>query len=268
MITLQDATGKRSEGEIAPLPSFGSETFEQALAFCSQYSQGITETEIHQIPDQFPACQFAFESALEGFSVETRFKQTLSLSRLLPAGEMVLESWQSPYQQGQRTFKWKIGVFSVETELAWFQQWVTDLPDDVQIRLDANGGLTLPEAEKWFQNADLSGKVEFIEQPLSPTQFEQMQGLEATFKTPLALDESVGTLRQLQACYEKGWRGIFVLKGAIAGSPRLLRKICQQHQLDLVFSSVMETAVAREAVFRLAREFNPKRALGFGIDDW
>lgn len=268
MITLQDATGKRSEGEIAPLPSFGSETFEQALAFCSYYSQGITETEIHQIPDPFPACQFAFESALDSFSLETSSQQTLSLSRLLPAGEMVLERWQSPYQQGQRTFKWKIGVFSLETELAWFQQWVADLPDDVHIRLDANGGLTLPEAETWFQNADLSGKVEFIEQPLPPAQFEQMQGLEATFNTPLALDESVGTLRELQACYEKGWRGIFVLKCAIAGSPRLLRKICQQHQLDLVFSSVMETAVAREAVFRLARELNPKRALGFGIDDW
>ncbi|MDR9404731.1 MAG: o-succinylbenzoate synthase, partial [Halothece sp. Uz-M2-17] len=70
------------------------------------------------------------------------------------------------------------------------------------------------------------------------------------------------------ACYEKGWRGIFVLKCAIAGSPRLLRQWCQQHQLDLVFSSVMETSVAREAVFRLARELNPQRALGFGIDDW
>jgi o-succinylbenzoate synthase len=268
MITLQDATGNRSDGEIAPLPSFGSEPLEQALAFCSHYSQGITETEIAQIPDPFPACQFAFQSALEGFSLERRSKQALSLSVLLPAGETVLERWQSPYQQGERTFKWKIGVFALEQELAWFQQWVENLPNDVQIRLDANGGLTLSEAEKWLQTADSSGKVEFIEQPLSPSQFERMQELEARFKTPVALDESVGTFKQLQACYGKGWRGIFVLKCAIAGSPRLLRQFCQQHQLDLVFSSVMETAVAREAVFRLARELNPKRALGFGIDDW
>ncbi|MDR9405594.1 MAG: o-succinylbenzoate synthase, partial [Halothece sp. Uz-M2-17] len=131
MITLQDATGKRSEGEIAPLPRFGSETFQQALAFCSQYSQGITETEIAQIPDKFPACQFGFETALAGFSLETSSQQTLSLSVLLPAGETVLKSWQSSYQQGERTFKWKIGVFSLNAELAWFQQWVADLPDDV-----------------------------------------------------------------------------------------------------------------------------------------
>jgi len=268
MISLQDATGHMSYGEIAPLPDFGSETLAQALAFCSQYSQGITATEIAQIPEEFPACQFAFESALEGFSSEESPEKKLSLSALLPAGEAVLETWQSPWQQGQQTFKWKIGVFPMASELAWFKQVVSALPANSQFRLDANGGLTLEEAQQWFQEADASGKIEFIEQPLPPNQFEEMQELAATFRTPVALDESVGTLRQLQACYERGWRGIFVVKCAIAGSPHLLRKLCQQYSLDLVFSSVMETAVGRKAVFRLARELNPKRALGFGIDGW
>jgi len=268
MIALQDPEGQISYGEIAPLPRFGSETLDQALAFCSQYSQGITATEIRQIPEQLPACQFAFESALENFFPEETPKKELSLSTLLPAGEEGLQAWQSAWQQGQQTFKWKIGVFSLAEELAWFEQLTQALPDQMQLRLDANGGLTLQETQQWLQKADVLGKVEFIEQPLPPHQFEQMQELAATFKTPIALDESVGTLRQLQTCYNRGWRGIFVLKCAIAGSPRLLRELCQQYPLDLVFSSVMETAVAREAVFRLARELKPKRALGFGIDGW
>jgi O-succinylbenzoate synthase len=268
MITLQDPEGQISYGEIAPLPGFGSETLDQAFAFCSQYSQGITATEIMQIPEQLPACQFAFESALESFFPQETPQQALSLSVLLPAGESVLQAWQSAWQQGQQTFKWKIGVFSLEEELAWFEQLVNALPEEVQLRLDANGGLTLQETQQWLHKADLSGKVEFIEQPLPPHQFEQMQELAATFTTPIALDESVGTLRQLQTCYNRGWRGIFVLKCAIAGSPRLLRELCHQYPLDLVFSSVMETTVAREAVFRLARELNPKRALGFGIEGW
>jgi len=268
MITLQDSTGHMSYGEIAPLPRFGSETLDQALAFCSQYSKGITATEIMQIPEQLPACQFAFESALESFVPQETPEEKLSLSTLLPAGERVLQAWQSAWQQGQKTFKWKIGVFSLAEELAWFEQLVNTLPNEMQLRLDANSGLTVQETQQWLHQADASGKVEFIEQPLPPHQFEQMQELAATFKTPIALDESVGTLRQLETCYKRGWRGIFVLKCAIAGSPRLLRELYQQYPLDLVFSSVMETTVAKEAVFRLARELKPKRALGFGIDGW
>lgn len=257
--------GNISYGEIAPLPEFGSETLEQALAFCSQFSQ-ITETEIEQIPNQFPACQFALESALEGFSRYPINEDRFQLSYLLPAGKQALDTWQLGWQQGQTTFKWKIGLFW--DEYSWFQQLIHDLPDDCQLRLDANGGLTLSQVEQWLQLADASGKVEFLEQPLPPNQFQQMQELAVKYQTPIALDESVGTLPQLETCYQQGWRGIFVIKCAIAGSPRYLRQLCQHYSLDVVFSSVMETEVAREAVFQLASEISPHRALGFGVNHW
>lgn len=241
---------------------------DQALAFCSQYSQGITATEIYQIPDQFPACQFAFESALDGFDATPILGEDLELSCLLPAGKTALERWQSGWEQGQTTFKWKIGVFSVEEELSWLKQLVNVLPENTQLRLDANGGLTVTEAEQWLKYSDILGKVEFIEQPLPSHQFQEMQRLEASFHTPLALDESVGTLRQLETCHQQGWRGIFVIKCAIAGSPRYLKQLCQQYSLDLVFSSVMETSVARQAAFRLAMKVSSHRALGFGVNQW
>lgn len=241
---------------------------DQASKFCSQYSQGITATEIQNIPDQFPACQFAFESALDGFDATPIPEQDLALSCLLPAGKQALETWQSGWEQGQTTFKWKIGVFPLKQELFWLEQLVNALPDNSQLRLDANGGLTVAEAEQWLKCSDALGKVELIEQPLPPQQFQQMQWLDATFHTPLALDESVGTLRQLECCYQQGWRGIFVVKCAIAGSPRYLKQLCQQYPLDIVFSSVMETSVARQAAFRLAMKVSSHRALGFGVNHW
>lgn len=265
IISLQDTAGNISYGEIAPLPQFGSETLEQALSFCSQFSQ-ITETEIYEIPEQFPACQFAFESALERFSRTPIYQENLQLSCLLPAGKQALETWQSGWKQGQKTFKWKIGVFSQED--SWFEQLINQLPDDCQLRLDANGGLTFSQAEQWLQLADASGKVELIEQPLPPNQFQQMQELTVKYQTPIALDESVGTLRQLENCYQQGWRDIFVIKCAIAGSPRYLRQLCQHYKLDLIFSSVMETDVAREAALQLATELSSHRALGFGVNHW
>ena len=68
-----------------------------------------------------------------------------------------------------------------------------------------------------------------------------MSELSNQYSTPLALDESVATLTQMQACYQRGWQGIFVIKPAIAGFPSQLRKFCQEHKIDAVFSSVFET---------------------------
>lgn len=142
------------------------------------------------------------------------------------------------------------------------------LPASTQIRLDANAGLTLAEAKQWLTLADASGKVEFLEQPLPPQQFSTMLELATIFSTPIALDESVGTLRQLETCYQNGWRGIFVVKCAIAGSPRYLQRLCEQYSLDLVFSSAMESSIGRQAAFRLATKLSPRRALGFGVNHW
>ena len=190
------------------------------------------------------------------------------LSCLLPAGESALTAWREGWENGQRTFKWKIGVFPIAQELTWLQMLADRLPTSAKLRLDANGGLTLAEAKQWLKMADMLGKIEFLEQPLPPDRFTQMQALETAFSTAIALDESVGTLEQLESCYQRGWRGIFVVKCAIAGSPRRLRKLCEQYNLDLVFSSAMESAIGREAVFRLAREISLQRDLGFGINHW
>ena len=147
------------------------------------------------------------------------------------------------------------------------QQLISRLPDQIKLRLDANGGLTLSEANQLLNITDKMPQVEFIEQPLPPTKFNDMMALAAEYQTSLALDESVTNIRQLQDCYHQGWRGVFVIKSAIAGRPSWLRQFCQQHSLDLVFSSVFETAVGRQAALQLAGELgNKQRAVGFGTD--
>ncbi|WP_446371743.1 o-succinylbenzoate synthase [Coleofasciculus sp. G3-WIS-01] len=283
ILRLTDEKGRVGWGEIAPLPWFGSETLEQALTFCQQFPSQITSTDIFSIPAELPACQFGFESAWEVLvakdkgesQIETE-KTSLSLSHtslkysyLLPTGEVALTSWQQGWQQGDRTFKWKIGVTSMESELRWFDQLVQALPQSAQLRLDANGGLTQSQAQQWLQMADQAGMVEFLEQPLPPEEFAAMRVMQDQYRTAIALDESVATLNQLKTCYLRGWRGIFVIKAAIAGSPKQLRQFCQTHDIDVVFSSVFESAIARQAVLNLATELShPHRAVGFGVNHW
>jgi len=289
ILRLTDENGQIGWGEIAPLSWFGSETFDQALDLCSQLSANISSEMIFSIPPELPACQFGFESAL---SNETNSpppappcqggeKKLSQYSGLLPAGETALSALQMLWLQGFRTFKWKISVAAIEEELQVFQRLIKEMDDlgdrkKALLRLDANGGLNYSQAETWLKTCnnvleipDSSVRVEFLEQPLPVPQFDEMLALSAVYKTAIALDESVANLDRIQECYNQGWRGIFVIKPAIAGSPSQLRKFCQTHNIDAVFSSVFETQIGRQAALNLATELFPNsRALGFGTDDW
>lgn len=277
IIEITDPFNQIGKGEIAPIPWFGSETLEEALQFCQQLGNLVTKENITNIPDRLPACQFAFESALtnsleHNFLDETKYS-SLSHAYLLPAGESALTAWQTKTSQNNPnakiTFKWKIGVDSLKEEIRIAQKLLELLPPHAKLRLDANGGLDIQQAKHWLELAEQTKKIEFIEQPLPPQQFTEMLALSQDYSTALALDESVANLDRLKECVDGGWQGIFIIKAAIFGKPSRLRHFCQQHSLDLVFSSVFETKIGRQSALKLAVELgNRDRAVGFGVDGW
>jgi o-succinylbenzoate synthase len=259
-------------GEVAPLPWFGTETLEEAITFCNQLPAALTQSEIFEIPDAFPACQFGFGSAWDALihpSPPIPYTPQDS-SGLLPAEEQACSSWFPLWQKGHRTFKWKIGVMDLEQELQIFQKLVVELPEGINLRLDANGGLTLIQAQRWLKICDRTTRinVEYLEQPLPLGQFDAMHQLSREYQTPLALDESVATLPQLTHYHEQGWQGVMVVKPAIAGYPQNLRAFLQSHSVDVVFSSVFETEVGRNAGLKLAQDCGNRRAVGFGVEQW
>lgn len=287
IIRLTDEIGGVGYGEIAPVSWFGSETIEQALNFCHQLPNEITEKTIFSIPDELPACQFGFESAREDLKAEeaeeaekdlgdkenASHPSPLTYSALLPAGDAALHEWRILWDQGYRTFKWKIGVYPIAVELKIFELLTQVLPVSAKLRLDANGGLNYDEANLWLYRCDniaaVPVEIEFIEQPLSVEQFEKMQELSYCYATAIALDESIATLAQLETCYQNNWRGIFVIKPSILGSPQRLRQFFQTNKIDAVFSSVFETTVGRQAALRLATQLSHNhRAVGFGVNQW
>lgn len=270
IIRLIDELGKIYLGEIAPIPWFGSETFSQAIDFCQALPSQITSKTIVSVPDCLPACQFGFESAIESYSVTQL--DNLAESILLPTGEAAVEIIHKTISQKTAscdTFKWKIGVCEFSTEVRVFDRLIQILPDTAKLRLDANGGLSWDTANRWLEMCDCLPQIEFLEQPLGVDCFEEMLALSQQYRTSIALDESVSTLTRIRDCYTRGWREIFAIKAAIVGSTSQLRKFCQSHQIDTVFSSVFETHIGRKAALNLALELQVKpRAVGFGISDW
>jgi o-succinylbenzoate synthase len=269
IIKLTNESGKIGWGEIAPIPWFGSETLQQAIDFCEQFGNSIAGKNIWEIPDSLSACQFAFESAIESFKNYPDLEISNSkLAGLLPTGILALSAWETLWTEGYRTLKWKIGVADIKEELDIFEKLIQLIPNKAKLRLDANGGLNYQEAKTWLETVK-NTNVEFIEQPLPVNEFEAMLKLSEISDTPIALDESVANIQDLKKCYDLGWRRVFVVKVAIAGSPSQLRHFLQTHKIDAVFSSVFETSIGRQAALKLAIELsNPQRALGFGVNHW
>jgi o-succinylbenzoate synthase len=255
-------------GEIAPIAWFDSETINAAEDFCQSLAGRWTED--IEIPDHLPACQFAWSAALKygrNWATAGSTNQDPRWSVLLPAGPLALTSWQTFWEQGHSTFKWKIGVNDTNRELEILHQLVAMLPLGAKLRLDANGSLSYEQAHTWLEQCDRLSCLEFLEQPL--LDLKNMLKLSDRYSTPLALDESVCNLSRLQICHQQGWRGIFVIKPAIAGSLDQLAHFIHQHQLDVVCSTSIESSLGQSAITQWAKEQGFDRwALGMGVQHW
>ena len=263
IVKLTDVEGQSATGEIAPLPWFGTESLATAHQFCQRLGNTIAPTEIQQIPDDLPCCQFGLGSALANYQGQLQATAPTRLTgcQLLSTGAAALAqiATLSPSPQ---TVKWKIGVQAPTLEQNWLAKILAELPIGTRMRLDANGSLTEAQAHQWLAFLDQINMtqdnvtIEFLEQPLHPKQADQLLGLSNNYQTPIALDESVCHLAQLQAWNERGWLGFYILKAAILGNPQQLNDWLINNPIQAIFSTVFETEVGRGMLLNLARHWN------------
>ncbi len=265
-VRLTAETGRSALGEIAPLPAWGSEPLAAALAFCTALPAMLDEAAVRAVPPTLPCCRFALETAWDALQrpddpVPVR---QLPLAALLPAGPAAVEAATRAAARGFTTMKWKVGVGDDAAERALLPHVLAALPAGGRLRLDANGAWDLAEARLWLQACE-GRPIEFIEQPLPVGREQPVLELATAFATRLALDESVAHEADLHRWLDFGWPGIYVLKPALAGSPRGILKLIADYEAEVVFSSAFETAVgARAALLVAARANLAGRALGFG----
>ncbi|WP_298612933.1 o-succinylbenzoate synthase [uncultured Thermosynechococcus sp.] len=272
LLRLENDQGQVGYGEIAPLPGWGSETLRADIALCQQLPRHLTAEIIATLPETLPAAQFGFATAWQSVGQLPYRVRPWPLCALLGSGSAALTQWQVPWQRGATTFKWKVGVMSPEAEQGILRELLAVLPQGTQLRLDANGAWDLATAEGWFGWLERygAGKIEYVEQPLPPNQQLALLTLARRVTTAIALDESVVSAPELKRWLEWGWPGLFVIKPALFGSPERLNVLLREglEPQRLVFSSALEGAIARTAIFQLLETWQPCRALGFGVERW
>lgn len=259
-VRTPDGTGY---GEVAPIPEFGSESVAVAGRFLRTCAGGGRPPDLSAAP---ACCAFALSSAVAmarevaGGVGEGQWE----VAGLLPAGEAALPALEAKLDSGFRTFKWKIGVFDGTAERGIFERLCERLPEQGQLRLDANGGLGLAEAGEWMRAAAGSERVEYVEQPLPAGEERAMAELAADRGVSVALDESLNGPGGFGWLAPDAWPGPLVVKPALMGEVRSLRERLAPVAERVVFSSVFETDVGLcNAAALLGRLPTARAAVGF-----
>lgn len=263
LLRVEGADGRLGWGEVAPIPWFGTETLAEAEEILRRLGPDIDERAVERVPIRFGCVRFALAAALALRGQASVAGDRLPVAALLPAGRAALDVLPQRLEEGFLAFKWKVAVARAEEELPLLDDLLARLPAYAKLRLDANGGWTTREATRWLERC-AERPIEFVEQPVMDA--DALLGLAEDFPVPLALDESVTGLDAARAWQARGWRGVFVIKPALAGPLDELVAWAKQTKPDLVLSSAIESALARSQVLRVAfAEKLTTRALGFGI---
>ena len=259
-------------GEVAPLPSFGSETLAEATAFLEQLASEPEMT----APVNLPCCAFALSAAqffAERGSLEpmknggTKCQSASrvpdgrlvgplrdhSVSALLPSGSAALRLADEKSKAGYHSMKWKIGVEPIAKEIITARTLLDSLPSAVRLRFDANAGLAASELEQWLEFLiPYRDRIDFIEQPLACGQEALMGEYMEASGICIALDESLNGSDRERWLKPNAWAGVLVIKAPLMGELSQLADRLAPVAEQVVLSSVFETGIGLENSLRLA----------------
>ncbi|MDQ8185133.1 o-succinylbenzoate synthase [Pelagicoccus sp. SDUM812002] len=268
LIRLEDGDGRVGFGEVAPILGFGTESFATALGVVESFGQKFEVESVLPELGGYPCLIWAIESALRMIAEEGLWPE---LQKPWPICGLVtnlsdVADVEEKLKMHYQCLKFKIGKGSLLDELKALDRVIEMSDGKVSVRLDANGMLDYRLAVSWLERA-AELPVEFIEQPLPRGSEVEMRRLAADFPTPLALDESVGSVDDLKRWRDDQWAGLYVIKPSISGSLGAMEQELESGAGDCVFSSSLESMVGTANAIGFAiRQEGSMRALGFGVE--
>lgn len=270
-------------GECSTIPGLSidpDETYSEKLdELCRLLNEGYDPSGINL--DDFPSIAFGLETALLDLDAKgsknlfpsafTQGKAGIPINGLVWMGDkdFMQKQIREKITAGYRCIKLKVGAIDFETELeiiSGIRQQFS--PDDMEIRLDANGGFS-PENALERLNKLSNFQIHSIEQPIKPRQFETMAELCRQSPIPIVLDEELIGVKPEDKKFilEKIKPAYIILKPSLIGGFRQSEEWIQlagKQNINWWITSALEANIGLNAIAQWTFTLNSQLPQGLG----
>ena len=276
-------------GECATLPDLSCDAmppneYERKLrTFCDEYERtGVIDYEAMRA---YPSMLFGLETAVAQFNAKGslnffdtpfgRGEEGIPINGLVWMGtfEEMFERLEAKLKAGFRCVKLKIGAIDFDRELQLIRHIRSTFSrKDVELRGDANGGVT-PEEALSRMEALVQYDIHSIEQPIKQHQWTEMARLCAATPLPIGLDEELIGVNERQKKIEllDTIRPQYIvlkpsLHGGMAGTAEWIQ-LARERNIGSWITSALESNVGLNAIAQLTASIygtNIRHAQGLG----
>ena len=276
-------------GECATLPDLSCDAmppndYERKLrTFCDEYERtGVIDYEAMR---PYPSMLFGLETAVAQFNAKGslnffdtpfgRGEEGIPINGLVWMGtfEEMFERLEAKLKAGFRCVKLKIGAIDFDRELQLIRYIRSTFSrNDVELRVDANGGFT-PEEALSRMEALVQYDIHSIEQPIKQHQWTEMARLCAATPLPIGLDEELIGVNERQNKIEllDTIRPQYIvlkpsLHGGMAGTEEWIQ-LARERNIGSWITSALESNVGLNAIAQLTASIygtNIRHAQGLG----
>ena len=197
-------------------------------------------------------------SAIEAATkpLPTLFRSAVKVNGTIPAtnDKNVIDSLVDSYK-GVKTYKVKVGD-NLSEDIVRLAR-IRSLGRDIKIRIDVNGLWSVKDAlTNLYAFYEEVGPFEYVEQPCAT--LDELRELKASIHIPLkiAVDEAVRKAKDPFAINLEGAADLVMLKVQPLGGIARAHEIAQHHNLPVVVSSALESAIGINYGLGLAASFN------------
>jgi o-succinylbenzoate synthase len=276
-------------GEISPLSGLSLDFFPHLEDIINDVCKRLENTTINSVEDIFdlipaslPAVRFGFETAfldLQNGGKGIIYKNDFSLNQkpipingLVWMGdfEFMKTQLEEKLEQGFSCIKLKIGAIDFEKECKLLESIRKRFDENkITIRVDANGAFAAAEALKKLEVLS-NYAIHSIEQPIATNQWYEMKRLCAATPLPIALDEELIPLVNLEdkkqmLDYIKPQFVIFkpTLLGGLQKTAEWI-ELCKERNIDWWITSALESNIGLSAISQFVANYDPILPQGLG----
>ncbi len=277
-------------GEAAPLPEFGSETYEDVEKALENFSLALNidftniEGSIEQnlsAYDKLPSLKCGLELAIlrllcneKKTSIPILLKRNYSdfifinaLIGLIPYNEAG-KAATDLINKGYKTIKIKVGRNDFEEDLKTVKEIRKAVGKDIKLRIDANAKW---EKEEALQNLTALEQfnIEYAEQPVKD--LNDFLFLKDKTKIPLAVDESIRTMNDAYEIIADNAASFLILKPMMLGGiiPTLkIADLAKGKGIKCIVTSSFENMIGRISMVNAAALINNNLSHGLATADY